>query len=74
LFPAAREDDPAGLRRIPRWTRHCWPGCPITVVGAGEGGVRQQHQDDEAKSQKREGNARKMSTHSESANPNPRPG
>ena len=74
LFPAVREDDPGGAPRSLRRRRHRWPGCPITVVNAGESDVQQQYQDDKAKPQKREGHARKMSTHSESANPDLRPG
>jgi hypothetical protein len=74
LFPAAREDDPAGTQRTLRWPRHRWPGCPITVVSAAESDMQQQPQDDHAKSQKREGNAHKMSAHSEGGDPNPRAG
>jgi hypothetical protein len=74
LFPAVREDEPTGTQRMLRGPRHCWPGCPITVGGAGQSDVQRQHQEDKAKPQKREDHARKMSTHSESANPNLRLG
>ena len=38
LIVLAGEDGPAATRRMLKWLRHRWPGCPLAVVGDAGGG------------------------------------